>query len=196
MYLLMNHSSRHNCQSHFRNKFRTFVSSTFFSWPIRIMTLPSPTITPSGSPISPHKRLINHTELNDAKRRRKSQPHRAPEPQDDQDKLSQGIVQLDVYSMFIKNPSKLLYTHSAYPSPSHSRKSDGPASPADSKSLFRGQKSIPEEVKHGVRLDMEYFKDTEGAPTVQWKGMEWSVRLSSLLTLKQDPHLNFLQIPR
>jgi hypothetical protein len=133
--------------------------------------LPSPAITPAGSPISPPKRYILSNESPMHKRQRKSQPHRSiAQPQEDKEKQSQGIIKLDVYSVFMKNPGSLLYAPLTYPSPSNSRKSDAPSSPIGSKPLFRGQKSIPEDVKHGVRLDMEFFRDTAGAPLVQWKG--------------------------
>lgn len=104
-----------------------------------------------------------------------------------------GIVKLDVYSMFLSDPKKLLYTSESSKSrikkmqkasksslnffKTFSQKESPSEADADAdskKHLFRGQKALPEEIEEYRDIDLTRFKDTIGAPAVQWKGTLYS----------------------
>jgi hypothetical protein len=92
------------------------------------------------------------------KHQRKTQPHRSlQKPKSKEERLDHGIIQLDVFSLYLSDPKRLL----------SQRQQCRPKTPK--LAIFKGQKPVFEPAAD-YHVDLSHYRNTTGASLVQWKG--------------------------
>lgn len=93
------------------------------------------------------------------KSKRKTDPRRSATPAlDSIDRTMQRIVQLDVYAIFLENPKQLL--------------ARAPPAPKPKPTPSAVKASAPDFMGAADAFAMNDFKNTTGAPSVSWKGID------------------------